>query len=333
MEKMQIPQRLATALSGAGGPDLRSMTPIELARWRADRCNLERGALEGYDCPECLNRGYFHRVDELGRSYLEECRCMVVRRNRDRIRRSGLADMLGRYTMEAWQTREPWQVRAKELAERYAASPAGWFLAAGPPGTGKTHLCTALCGLLMDRGVDLRYMLWRDVSVRAKACVGDEAEYRKLLEPLKCLFKDEVREVGRQLGLPEHVIRRQPFPGPGLGVRHLGAVTRETLDILREADAIMVEEVKAAGMYYRVWQTFAIFIPMRTVGVMGDQRTYEYIIALRAVESQDGMTADWVDIPHDLMQRISSRIVNEVKGVNRVVYDVTSKPPSTIEWE
>ena len=155
----------------------------------------------------------------------------------------------------------------------------------------------------------------------------------KLLEPLKCLFKDEVREVGRQLGLPEHVIRRQPFPGPGLGVRHLGAVTRETLDILREADAIMVEEVKAAGMYYRVWQTFAIFIPMRTVGVMGDQRTYDYIIALRAVESQDGMTADWVDIPHDLMQRISSRIVNEVKGVNRVVYDVTSKPPSTIEWE
>ena len=200
MEKMQIPQRLATALSGAGGPDLRSMTPIELARWRADRCNLERGALEGYDCPECLNRGYFHRGDELGRSYLEECRCMVVRRNRERIRRSGLADMLGRYTMKAWQTREPWQVKAKELAERYAASPAGWFLAAGPPGTGKTHLCTALCGLLMDRGVDLRYMLWRDVSVRAKACVGDEAEYRKLLEPLKkvrCLYIDDLFKTGK----------------------------------------------------------------------------------------------------------------------------------------
>ncbi len=155
----------------------------------------------------------------------------------------------------------------------------------------------------------------------------------KLLEPLARLFKDEVREVGRQLGLPESVVMRQPFPGPGLGVRHLGAVSRKTLDILREADAIMVHEIKQAGLYYKTWQAFAIFLPVRSVGVMGDCRTYDYVIALRAVESLDGMTADWVDLPHELLQRISSRIINEVSGVNRVVYDITTKPPGTIEWE
>lgn len=155
----------------------------------------------------------------------------------------------------------------------------------------------------------------------------------KLLEPLARLFKDEVREVGRQLGLPESVVMRQPFPGPGLAVRHLGAVTGKTLDILREADAIMVDEIKRAGFYYKTWQAFAIFLPVRSVGVMGDCRTYDYVIALRAVESTDGMTADWVDLPHELLQRISSRIINEVAGVNRVVYDITSKPPGTIEWE
>ncbi len=155
----------------------------------------------------------------------------------------------------------------------------------------------------------------------------------KLLEPLAALFKDEVREVGRQLGLPEDVVMRQPFPGPALAVRHLGAVSQRTLDILREADAVMVEEIKAAGYYYKTWQAFAIFLPIRTVGVMGDLRTYDYVIALRVVESSDGMTADWVNLPDELLRRISNRIINEVRGVNRVVYDITSKPPGTIEWE
>ena len=155
----------------------------------------------------------------------------------------------------------------------------------------------------------------------------------KLLEPLNQLFKDEVREVGRTLGLPDEVILRQPFPGPGLGVRHLGAVTRHTLDLLRDADAIFVEEVKAAGRYYKLWQAFCVFLPVRTVGVMGDQRTYDYVVALRVVESQDGMTADWVNLPDALLRRVSNRIINEVRGINRVVLDITSKPPSTIEWE
>ena len=155
----------------------------------------------------------------------------------------------------------------------------------------------------------------------------------KLLEPLSRLFKDEVREVGRQLGLPEDVVMRQPFPGPGLAVRHPGAVSRETLDILRDADEIVVDEIKKAGLYHRIWQTFAVFVPVRTVGVMGDERTYDYVIAIRAVDSSDGMTADWVQLPYDLLGRMSSRIINEVRGVNRVVYDITQKPPGTIEWE
>jgi GMP synthase (glutamine-hydrolysing) len=155
----------------------------------------------------------------------------------------------------------------------------------------------------------------------------------KLLEPLARLFKDEVREVGRQLGLPKDVVMRQPFPGPGLAVRHIGAVTTENLNILRDADEIIVDEIKKAGLYYEIWQTFGVFLPVKTVGVMGDERTYDNVIALRAVESSDGMTADWVKLPYEVLESISSRIINEVRGVNRVVYDITSKPPGTIEWE
>jgi len=155
----------------------------------------------------------------------------------------------------------------------------------------------------------------------------------KLIEPLRELFKDEVREVGALLGLPAAIIWRQPFPGPGLAIRVLGEVTEERLAVLREADAIVQDEVRRAGLEREVWQAFAVLLPVRTVGVMGDFRTYAEVIALRAVTSQDAMTADWARLPYDLLGRISSRIINEVKGVNRVVYDISSKPPSTIEWE
>jgi GMP synthase (glutamine-hydrolysing) len=154
-----------------------------------------------------------------------------------------------------------------------------------------------------------------------------------LVEPVRQLFKDEVRQLGSQLGLPKEIVYRQPFPGPGLAVRILGEVTPERLSILREADTIVVSEMESSDWYYRVWQSFAVLLPVRSVGVMGDQRTYENTIVLRIVESQDGMTADWVRLPYELLARISSRISNEVKGVNRVCYDISSKPPSTIEWE
>jgi GMP synthase (glutamine-hydrolysing) len=155
----------------------------------------------------------------------------------------------------------------------------------------------------------------------------------KLIEPLRELFKDEVRVLGKELGLPEEIVWRQPFPGPGLAIRVLGAVTKERLAILRGAESILDQEIRAAGLYREIWHSLAVLLPIRTVGVMGDQRTYEHVIALRAVTSLDGMTADWAKIPNDVLGRMSNRIINEVKGVNRVVYDISSKPPATIEWE
>jgi GMP synthase (glutamine-hydrolysing) len=155
----------------------------------------------------------------------------------------------------------------------------------------------------------------------------------ELIEPLRELFKDEVRLLGRELGLPRELVMRQPCPGPGLAVRILGEVTPEGLETLRSADAIILEEIKSAGLYEKVWQSFAVLVPVQTVGVMGDERTYENVIALRVVDSLDAMTADWSRVPYDVLARISNRIINHVRGVNRVVYDISSKPPSTIEWE
>ena len=155
----------------------------------------------------------------------------------------------------------------------------------------------------------------------------------KLLEPLKNLFKDEVRLLGKEIGLPEEFIWRQPFPGPGLAVRIIGEVTQRRLSILRNIDALLLEEIKEHGYYRKLWQSFAVLLPIKSVGVMGDRRTYENIVAIRAVTSKDAMTADWAKLPYELLGRMSNRIINEVKGVNRVVYDISSKPPSTIEWE
>ena len=172
-------------------------------------------------------------------------------------------------------------------------------------------------------------------TIKTHHNVGGLPERMKLelIEPLRELFKDEVRLVGRELGLPEQIVMRHPFPGPGLAIRMIGAVEPDKLDILREADLIIMEEMAASGWYDRVWQAFAVLLPVQSVGVMGDERTYDQVVAVRIVESLDAMTADWARLPYELLQRISNRIINEVKGVNRVVYDISSKPPSTIEWE
>jgi GMP synthase (glutamine-hydrolysing) len=154
-----------------------------------------------------------------------------------------------------------------------------------------------------------------------------------LIEPLRELFKDEVRVLGRELGMPEEIIGRHPFPGPGLAIRIIDEVTLQRADILRKADTIVLDEIKKAGLYKEIWQAFAVLLPIKTVGVMGDERTYENVVAIRAVKSVDGMTADWARLPYEILGTMSNRIINEVKGINRVVFDISSKPPSTIEWE
>jgi GMP synthase (glutamine-hydrolysing) len=173
------------------------------------------------------------------------------------------------------------------------------------------------------------------VTIKSHHNVGGlpERMHLQLVEPLRELFKDEVRALGRELGLPEPFIWRHPFPGPGLAIRVLGEVRSEDLEVLRKADAIFLDEIRKAGLYDKIWQAFAVLLPVRTVGVMGDARTYDKVCALRAVTSTDGMTADFFEFPHDVLGRAATRIINEVQGINRVVYDVTSKPPGTIEWE
>jgi GMP synthase (glutamine-hydrolysing) len=172
-------------------------------------------------------------------------------------------------------------------------------------------------------------------SIKSHHNVGGlpESLHLKLLEPLRELFKDEVRELGLALGLPHDMVFRHPFPGPGLGVRILGEVKREFADLLRQADAIFIDELRAAGWYEQTAQAFAVFLPVKSVGVMGDGRTYEYVVALRAVQTTDFMTAHWAELPHSLLGKVSTRIINEVRGINRVVYDISGKPPATIEWE
>ncbi len=173
------------------------------------------------------------------------------------------------------------------------------------------------------------------VTIKSHHNVGGlpERMNMQLVEPLRELFKDEVRELGRELGLPEELVGRHPFPGPGLAIRMPGEITREKADILRRADAIYIEEIRKAGLYDEIWQAFAVLLPVRTVGVMGDARTYDHVCALRAVTSTDGMTADSYPFEHAFLSQVATRIINEVRGINRVTYDVTSKPPGTIEWE
>jgi len=173
------------------------------------------------------------------------------------------------------------------------------------------------------------------VTIKSHHNVGGLPARMKLalVEPLRELFKDEVRELGRELGLPEHFIERHPFPGPGLAIRIPGEVTRERVEILQRADAVFLDEIRKAGLYNEIWQAFAVLLPVKTVGVMGDERTYENVVAVRAVESVDGMTADWARLPYEFLAKLSNRIINEITGVNRVVYDISSKPPATIEWE
>jgi GMP synthase (glutamine-hydrolysing) len=197
------------------------------------------------------------------------------------------------------------------------------------------HVEFLVQGTLYPDVIESRSVRGPSQTIKTHHNVGGLPEKMKLrlIEPLKDLFKDEVRRIGRDLGMPEEILQRQPFPGPGLAVRILGEVTPERLALLREADDIVVGEIKRAGLYTRIWQSFAVLLPVMSVGVMGDQRTYAYTCAVRAVHSEDGMTADWVPLPTEVLKSISTRIVNEIKGINRVVYDITSKPPGTIEWE
>ncbi len=198
-----------------------------------------------------------------------------------------------------------------------------------------THIAWLVQGTLYPDVIESSSVKGPSQTIKSHHNVGGlPADMKlKLIEPLRELFKDEVRRIGREMQMPEEILQRQPFPGPGLAVRILGEVTADRVALLQEADDIVVTEIKAAGLYQQIWQSFAVLLPIRSVGVAGDQRTYGYTCAIRAVHSEDGMTADWVPLPYEVLKKISDRITNEVHGITRVVYDITSKPPGTIEWE
>ena len=295
-----------------------------------------------------LRKNEFEKVQKNLRDHLGLRVVAVDATERFMKRLAGVSDPETKRKIIGNEFIEVFEEEAGRILEEFSQQGLGKGTASAvPPGTSTTAALAAegrttglenfwlVQGTLYPDVIESRSVRGPSQVIKSHHNVGGlpETMKLKLIEPLKDLFKDEVRRIGRDLGMPEEILQRQPFPGPGLAVRILGEVTQERADLLRECDDIVVGEIKKAGLYQKIWQSFAVLLPVMSVGVMGDQRTYAYTCAVRAVHSEDGMTADWVPLPYEVLKTISNRIVNEVRGVNRVVYDITSKPPGTIEWE